>query len=47
MAALLGRQIADLDTKIKEIEVKLSAVHKANAVRNACTTCSSAIAALP
>jgi transposase len=32
MASLLGWQIADLDAKIKEIEAKLSAVHKANAV---------------
>jgi transposase len=32
MAVLLGRQIADLDTRIKEIEVKLAAAHKANAV---------------
>jgi transposase len=32
MAVLLGQQIADLDTKIKEIEVKLAAAHKANAV---------------
>jgi transposase len=32
MAALLGQQIADLDTRIKEIEVKLTAAHKANAV---------------
>ena len=32
MAALLGRQIADLDTRIKEIEVKLTATHKANVV---------------
>jgi transposase len=32
MAALLGRQIADLDAKIKEIEAKLTAAHKANAV---------------
>ena len=32
MAALLGQQIADLDTRIKEIEVKLTAAHKANTV---------------
>ena len=32
MAALLGQQIADLDTRIKEIEVKLTAAHKANAI---------------
>ena len=32
MAALLGQQIADLDTKIKEIEIKLIAAHKANPV---------------
>jgi transposase len=32
MAALLGQQIADLDTRIKEIEVKLTAARKANAV---------------
>jgi transposase len=32
MAVLLGRQIADLDTRIKELEVKLTAAHKANAV---------------
>jgi transposase len=32
MAALLGQQIADLDTRIKEIEVKLSAAHNANPV---------------
>jgi transposase len=32
MAVLLGRQIADLDTKIKELEVKLTAAHKANPV---------------
>ncbi len=32
MAVLLGQQIADLDTKIKGIEVKLAAAHKANAV---------------
>jgi Transposase IS116/IS110/IS902 family len=32
MAALLGKQIADLDTKIKEIEVNLIATHKANPV---------------
>ena len=32
MACLLGRQIEDLDTRIKEIEVKLTAAHKANEV---------------
>ena len=32
MAALLGRQIVELDTRIKEIDVKLTAAHKANAV---------------
>ena len=32
MASLLGKQIADLDCKIKEIEVNLAAAHKANAV---------------
>jgi transposase len=32
MAALLGRQIADLDSKIKEIDAKLTAMHKANEV---------------
>jgi transposase len=32
MAALLGRQIEDVDTRIKEIDVKLAAAHKANAV---------------
>jgi transposase len=32
MAVLLGRQITDLDTKIKELEVKLTATHKANPV---------------
>jgi transposase len=32
MAALLGKQIADLDTKIKEIEGNLIATHKANPV---------------
>jgi transposase len=30
MAVLLGRQIADLESKIKEIEIKLTAAHKAN-----------------
>jgi transposase len=30
MAVLLGQQIADLDAKIKQIEVKLIATHKAN-----------------
>jgi transposase len=32
MAVLLGQQIADLDSKITAIEVKLSAAHKANEV---------------
>jgi transposase len=32
MAALLGQQITDIDTRIKEIDVKLVAAHKANAV---------------
>jgi len=32
MAVLLGQQIADIDAKVKELEVKLSAAHKANAV---------------
>jgi transposase len=32
MAALLGRQIVELDTKIKQIDVKLTAAHKANEV---------------
>jgi transposase len=32
MAGLLGRQIADLDARIKEIDAKLMAAHKANAV---------------
>jgi transposase len=32
IAALLGRQIADFDTKIKELEVKLTAAHKSNPV---------------
>jgi transposase len=32
MAIVLGQQIADLDTKIKAIEVKLTAAHKANSV---------------
>jgi transposase len=32
MAALLGRQITDLDTKIKEIDGRLTAMHKANEV---------------
>ncbi len=30
MASLLGRQIEDLDAGIKEIDVKLTAAHKAN-----------------
>lgn len=32
MASLLGRQIDDLDAKIKELDVKLTAAHKANEV---------------
>jgi transposase len=32
MAALLGRQIEELDTRIKEIDVKLNAAHKANEI---------------
>jgi transposase len=32
MAVLLGQQIADIDTRIKEIDVKLTAMHKANVV---------------
>ena len=32
MAALLGRQIEDCDTRIKELDAKLAAAHKANAV---------------
>jgi transposase len=32
MFALLGQQIEDLDTRIKEIDAKLAAAHKANAV---------------
>jgi hypothetical protein len=32
MAVLLGQEFADIDTWIKEIDVKLTAVHKANAV---------------
>jgi transposase len=32
MVALLGRQIEELDTRIKEIDVKLNAAHKANEV---------------
>jgi transposase len=32
MAALLGRQIGELDARIKEIETKLTAAHKANPV---------------
>jgi transposase len=32
MAALLGRQIEELDTRIKEIDVKLNVAHKANEV---------------
>ena len=35
MATLLRQQIADLDAKIKEIEVKVAAAHKANPVRQA------------
>jgi transposase len=32
MAALLGRQIEDLDARIKELDVKLTTAHKANEV---------------
>jgi transposase len=32
MAALLGRQIEDLEVRIKEIDLRLTAAHKANAV---------------
>jgi transposase len=32
MLALLGQEIDHLDTRLKEIEVKLTAMHKANAV---------------
>ena len=32
MAALLGRQLKELDARIKEIEVKLAAAHQANEV---------------
>jgi len=32
MAALLGRQIEELDARIKELDVKLTAAHKANEV---------------
>jgi transposase len=32
MATLLGRQIEEFDTRIKEIDVKLNAAHKANEV---------------
>ena len=32
MAALLGREIEHLDAKIKELDVKLAAAHKANEV---------------
>ncbi len=32
MAVLLGRQIEDIDSRIKEIDAKLTAAHKANAV---------------
>jgi transposase len=32
MGCLLGREIEDLDTRIKEIDVKLAATHKANEV---------------
>ena len=38
MAVLLGRQIADLDARIKEIEVKLTAAHRANAVSRCLAT---------
>ena len=32
MLALLGQEIEHLDTRLKEIEVKLTAMHKANAI---------------
>jgi transposase len=32
MAVLLGRQVADLDSRIKELGIKLTTAHKANAV---------------
>ena len=32
MAALLSRQIEDLDTRLKELDAKLTAAHKANVV---------------
>src|SRR5271157_4139516 len=38
MAILLGQQIANLDARIKEIEVKLIAAHKANAVSRCLAT---------
>jgi len=38
MAALLGRQIEDLDIRIKEIDAKLSAAHKANEVSQRLST---------
>jgi transposase len=38
MAALLGRQIEELDARIKELDVKLIAAHKANEVARRLTT---------
>src|SRR4051794_3324602 len=38
MAALLGRQIEELDARIKELDVKLTAAHKANEVARRLTT---------
>lgn len=38
MAALLGRQIEELDARIKELDVKLAAAHKANEVARRLTT---------
>jgi transposase len=38
MAALLGRQIEDLDIRIKEIDAKLTAAHKANEVSQRLST---------
>ena len=38
MAALLGQQIDDLDARIKEIDAKLAAAHKANEVSQRLST---------
>lgn len=38
MTALLGRQIEDLDERIKELDVKLTAAHKVNPVSQRLTT---------